>query len=77
LHSGDELWLDYGATYWEEIALYCPHCLEFGADADDRMLLCDGAGGSCKRAWHQLCMQPCLVEVPEELFICDVHTHRA
>jgi hypothetical protein len=79
LQPGEELWLDYGATYWEEIALYCPHCLEFGADADDRMVLCDhgvvapGAGGGCRRAWHQLCMHPCLVEVPEGACVCDLH----
>jgi hypothetical protein len=80
VQSGDELWLDHGATYWEDMFLHCPHCLEFGADANDRMLLCDAkvsdaAGGECKRAWHQLCMQPCLVEVPEGAFVCDIHQH--
>jgi hypothetical protein len=30
-----------------------------------------------KRAWHQLSMRQCLVEVPDGSFVCDVHTQRA
>ena len=71
LSPGEELWLDYGPTYWDEMSLYCPHCLEYGADAEDQMLLCDAPG--CKRAWHQLCLSPCLVEVPDGPFFCDLH----
>lgn len=70
--DGEELWLDYGEAYWQQIGLYCPHCLEYGsADENDRMLLCDAPG--CKRAWHQLCLQPCVVDVPKGVHFCDVH----
>jgi hypothetical protein len=71
VRAGDELWIDYSATYWRQMSLYCPHCLEYGADEDDQMLLCDTA--DCKRAWHQLCLRPCLVDVPESSFFCDIH----
>jgi hypothetical protein len=71
VRAGDELWIDYGEAYWRQMSLYCPHCLEYGADDDDQMLLCDAP--RCKRAWHQLCLQPCLVEVPAGPFLCDVH----
>ncbi len=53
------------------MSLYCPHCLEYGADADDQMLICDALG--FKRAWHQFCLRPCLIEVPEGPFFCDIH----
>ncbi|MDR3414979.1 MAG: PHD finger domain-containing protein, partial [Nevskia sp.] len=70
--AGEELWLDYGEAYWQQVGHYCPHCLEYGGDdEDDRMLLCDAPG--CKRAWHQLCLQPCRVDVPDGPFQCDVH----
>ena len=72
LRPGDELWLDYGRMYWQHMSLYCPRCLEYGANAQDRMLLCEVDG--CKRAWHQLCLSPCLVEVPDGPFYCDIHT---
>jgi hypothetical protein len=71
LHAGEELWIDYGRGYWEQMSLYCPHCLEYGADPDDQMLLCESPG--CKRAWHQLCLQPCLIDVPDGPFFCDIH----
>ena len=71
LRAREELWIDYGRTYWEDMSLYCPHCLEYGADADDQMLICESPG--CKRAWHQLCLRPCLVEVPRGSFYCDLH----
>lgn len=72
LRPGDELWIDYGREYWEHMSLYCPHCLEYGADAEDHMLICEAPG--CKRAWHQLCWSPCLVDVPEGSFYCDIHS---
>jgi hypothetical protein len=71
LHAGQELWIDYGQQYWERMSLYCPRCLEYGADAEDQMLICEAPG--CKRAWHQLCLTPRLVEVPEGPFYCDIH----
>lgn len=71
VRAGEELWIEYGETFWIQMSLYCPHCLEYGADEDDRMLLCDAPG--CKRAWHQLCLQPCLIDVPVGSFLCDVH----
>ena len=74
LRAGEELWLDYGLQYWEDMSLYCPHCLEYGADADNCMLLCEAPG--CKRAWHQLCLRPCLVEVPDGPFYCDIHSNQ-
>lgn len=74
LRSGQELWIDYGHEYWEHMSLYCPHCLEYGADEEDQMLICEADG--CKRAWHQLCITPCLVDVPEGPFFCDIHSRR-
>jgi len=71
LHAGQELWINYGQQYWERMSLYCPRCLEYGADAEDQMLICEAPG--CKRAWHQLCLTPRLVEVPEGPFYCDIH----
>jgi hypothetical protein len=73
LRAGQELWLDYGRAYWQHMSVYCPHCLEYAADEQDQMLLCDVEG--CKRAWHQLCMAPCLVEVPDGPFYCDIHSN--
>ena len=72
IKAGEEIWIDYGREYWEHMSLYCPHCLEYGADSDDQMLICEVP--DCKRAWHQLCCKPCLVDVPEEGFYCDLHT---
>jgi hypothetical protein len=71
LQAGQELWIDYGQQYWERMSLYCPRCLEYGADAEDQMLICEAPG--CKRAWHQLCLNPRLMEVPEGPFYCDIH----
>lgn len=71
VRAEDELWIDYGRTYWQQMSFYCPNCLEYGADEHDQMLLCEAPG--CKRAWHQLCLQPCLIEVPDGSFLCDVH----
>lgn len=72
IRPGTELWIDYGRDYWEHMSLYCPHCLEYGADANDQMLICDWPG--CKRAWHQLCWQPSpLIDVPDGAWHCDIH----
>jgi len=72
LRPGAELWIDYGRDYWEHMSLYCPHCLEYGADANDQMLICEWPG--CKRAWHQFCWQPCsLIDVPDGAWHCDIH----
>lgn len=74
LHAGEELWIDYGRDYWEHMSLYCPHCLEYGADRHNRMLICEAPAG-CKRAWHQLCLRSCLVKVPKGAFHCDIHAN--
>jgi hypothetical protein len=71
LSTDEELWIDYGAGYWDQMSLYCPHCLEYAADEEDQMILCDYPG--CKRAWHMLCLNPCLIEVPQGDFFCDLH----
>ena len=71
VRAGEELWIDCGEVDWRQMSLYCPHCLEYGGDEQDGMLLCGAPG--CKRAWHQLCVQPRWIDVPCGPFFCDVH----
>lgn len=75
LHEGDELWLNYGESYWTRMAEFCPKCLEYGGSAGNEMILCDHPG--CKAGWHQQCLSPPALEadLAKEHFYCPDHAH--
>jgi hypothetical protein len=47
-------------------------CIKCGrGDHADRMLLCDGNGGTCNVGCHTFCCHPPLIDVPEDDWYCE------
>lgn len=59
----------------------CKECGGFTSKLSNKMLLCDGSGGECPLAFHQLCLDPPVLSLPkanEKWFCpgCDVALER-
>ena len=49
----------------EEEEEECVACRGTDTHPGNEIMLCDGDG--CERAWHQLCLRPALIDVPEDV----------